>query len=65
MPNTMDTRLSVLVWLGFLFFKTNFLCSPGYPETHSVDQAGLKLGDLYPLPPSAGIKAPPDTDFHF
>jgi hypothetical protein len=41
-----------LVW-GFLFcfvfyfcfFETEFLCidSPGYPETHSVDQAGLKL----------------------
>jgi hypothetical protein len=26
-----------------LFFKTGFLCSPGCPGTHSVDQAGLEL----------------------
>jgi hypothetical protein len=33
------------------------LCSPGYPGTHSVDQAGLELKKLcLPLPPSAGIK---------
>jgi hypothetical protein len=25
------------------FFKTEFLCSPGCPGTHSVDQAGLEL----------------------
>ena len=31
----------------FVFFKTGFfLCSPGCPGTHSVDQAGLKLRDL-------------------
>ena len=28
-----------LVW----FFETGFLCSPGRPGTHSVDQAGLQL----------------------
>jgi hypothetical protein len=27
----------------FFFFETGFLCSPGYPGTHSVDQAGLEL----------------------
>jgi hypothetical protein len=30
----------------FLFFETGFLCSPGCPETYSVDQAGLKLRNL-------------------
>jgi hypothetical protein len=27
----------------FGFFETGFLCSPGCPGTHSVDQAGLKF----------------------
>jgi hypothetical protein len=27
----------------FCFFETGSLCSPGCPETHSVDQAGLDL----------------------
>jgi hypothetical protein len=27
----------------FWFFETEFLCSPGCPGTHSVDQAGLEL----------------------
>jgi hypothetical protein len=27
------------------------LCSPGCPGTHSVDQAGLELRNLPPLPP--------------
>jgi hypothetical protein len=31
--------LFVLVW----FFETGFLCSPGCPGTHFVDQAGLEL----------------------
>ena len=32
----------VLVW--FLVFRDRVsLCSPGYPGTHSVDQAGLEL----------------------
>jgi hypothetical protein len=26
-----------------LFFETGFLCSPGYPGTPFVDQAGLEL----------------------
>jgi hypothetical protein len=42
----------------FWFFETGFLCSPGCPGTHSVDQAGLKLRNL---PASAsqvlGLKA--------
>jgi hypothetical protein len=37
----------------FVFFKTGFLCSPGCPGTHSVDQADLELRNL---PASAGIK---------
>jgi hypothetical protein len=28
---------------GFFFFKTGFLCRPGCPGTHFVDQAGLEL----------------------
>jgi hypothetical protein len=54
----------VLVWFGFwllvlLVFETGFLCiSPGFPGTHSVDQAGLELRNL---PASAsrvlGLKA--------
>jgi hypothetical protein len=27
----------------FFFFETSFLCSPGCPGTHSVDQTGLEL----------------------
>ena len=27
----------------FFFFETGFLCSPGCPGTHFVDQAGLEL----------------------
>ena len=27
----------------FSFFETEFLCSPGCLETHSVEQAGLEL----------------------
>jgi hypothetical protein len=32
----------------FFFFSqdTVFLCSPGCPRIHSIDQAGLKLRDL-------------------
>jgi hypothetical protein len=50
----------VVIWerneVGFVFLFLFFggrgvpdkvsLCSPGYPETHSVDQTGLKLRDL-------------------
>jgi hypothetical protein len=32
---------------GFLVFRDRvFLCSPGCPGNHSVDQAGLKLKNL-------------------
>jgi hypothetical protein len=30
-------------WLVGWFFKLGFLCSPGCPGAHSVDQAGLEL----------------------
>ena len=36
-----DFFVCLFVCLFFLFFETGFLCSPGYPGTHSVDQAGL------------------------
>ena len=32
------------------------LCSPSWPETHSVDQAGFKLSSTCLCLPSAGIK---------
>jgi hypothetical protein len=33
------------------------LCSPGCPGTHSADQAGLELTDIFlPFPPSSEIK---------
>ena len=31
------------VFFFFWFFETGFLCSPGCPGTHFVDQAGLEL----------------------
>jgi hypothetical protein len=34
----------ILFFLGF--FKTGFLCSPGCPGTHFVNQAGLELRNL-------------------
>jgi hypothetical protein len=37
-----DSFFVVLFW--FLVFRNRVsLCSPGYPGTHSVDQAGLEL----------------------
>ena len=44
----------VVVVVVFCFSRQGFLCSPGYPGTHSIDQAGLKLRDP---PASAGIKS--------
>jgi hypothetical protein len=35
-------KAQILIYL-FWFFETGFLCSPGCPGTHSVDQAGLEL----------------------
>ena len=35
----------VLFCFVFFFFKTGFLCNPGCPGTHSVDQAGLELSN--------------------
>ena len=40
----------------FVFRDRVSLCSPGCPEIHSVDQAGLKLRDLLTCLSSAGIK---------
>ena len=50
----LDSYLSSFLFVSFLFFglfcfvlffpqDRVFLCSPGCPGTHSVDQAGLKL----------------------
>ena len=52
------SQASFLLFFVFcLFFKTGFLCSPGSPRTHSVDQAGLELTELHlPLPPECRIK---------
>jgi hypothetical protein len=36
----------VVVVAVVVFFKTGFLCSPGCPGTHFVDQAGLELRNL-------------------
>jgi hypothetical protein len=52
-----------LVWFGLVwFFETVFLCSPGCPGTHSVDQTGLEHRNL---PASAfqvlGLKASATT----
>jgi hypothetical protein len=35
--------LFVVVWFDLVFLDRVSLCSPGYPRTHSVDQAGFKL----------------------
>jgi hypothetical protein len=32
------------------FLRRDSLCSPGCPETHSVDQAGLKLTKILSVP---------------
>ena len=37
-------KLFLVFWFWFLvIWDKDFLCSPSYPETHSVDQAGLEL----------------------
>jgi hypothetical protein len=48
----------MVILFTYFGFSTQrvFLCSPGYPGTHSVDQAGLELKIYLPLPLSAGIK---------
>ena len=41
-----------LFFLFFLVFRDRVsLCSPGCPGTHFVDQAGLEVRNLLPLPP--------------
>jgi hypothetical protein len=55
----------LFLFVCFLFFETEFLCSPGCPGTHSVDQAGLELRNS---PASAsqvlGLKACATTTGH-
>jgi hypothetical protein len=43
--NLLQESLDVFFFFFFFWFFRDkvFLCSPGYPGTHSVDQAGLKL----------------------
>jgi hypothetical protein len=37
-------KFILFLFFSFLVFRDRVsLCSPGYPETHSVDQAGLEL----------------------
>jgi hypothetical protein len=37
-------KLLLFLFVCFLFFRDRVsLCSPGYPGTHYVDQAGLEL----------------------
>ena len=43
--------LFCFVLFCFVFPDRISLCSPGCPETHSVDQAGLELTEIHmPLP---------------
>ena len=43
---TEDNLAVILFVCLFVFQDMVSLCSPGCPGTHSVDQAGLELGDL-------------------
>lgn len=44
------------ILLVFVFQERIFLGSPGYPRTYFVDQASLKLREIYlPLRPNAGL----------
>jgi hypothetical protein len=45
-PREAVTHWNSFVCLFFVFRNRVFLCSPGCPGTHSVDQAGLKLRNL-------------------
>ena len=49
--------LTVSLVLGFVLFCSGdrvSLCSPGWPETHFIDQAGLELMEVHL--PIAGLK---------
>lgn len=51
------SHLASTLFFLFWFFETGFLCGPGWPRNHSVDQDGLKLTLIYPLRfPSTRIK---------
>ena len=43
--------ISLALFFFILYFQTGFLCSPGCPEAHCVDQAGLRARKLLPLLP--------------
>ena len=45
-PSLVQFALMPFVVLLFVFQNRVSLCSPGCPETHSVDLAGLELRDL-------------------
>jgi hypothetical protein len=56
MHPTCGICMHVHIW----FWDRVSLCSPGYPGTHYVDEAGLKRIEIpLPLPLSAGIKGEP------
>jgi hypothetical protein len=38
--------LSIYLFIYLFIFETGFLCSPGCPGTHFVDQAGLEFRNL-------------------
>jgi hypothetical protein len=53
--STHEVELFVCLFVClFDFWDKIFLCSPGCPETHSIDQVGLELRDL---PASASASA--------
>lgn len=45
--------LIFLFWFGLGFLP---LHGPGYPETHGVDQANLRLTEIHLLLPQCGLK---------
>lgn len=52
-------KLHFLLWWWFLFvlfLDSVFLCRSGWPGTHYVTQAGLKLSNLLPSTPSGVLK---------
>jgi hypothetical protein len=53
--NWLRLWMSVIFFFLFLFFRDKVsLCSPGSPETHFVDQAGLELRN----PPASASPVP-------
>lgn len=51
-PANLPRVWSLVDGFGLVFFQdTVSLCSSGHPEAHYTDEAGLKLTEIYPLPP--------------